>query len=308
MYVIFGANGPVGRASIAALRHAGQAVRAVMRDGRDVRQRESFEQDGCDVAFADLRDAHAIGAALQGATAVQMLCPVPHDDPHPARTMRETLAAAAEALSRHPPKILLALSDYGAELEHGSGITLLFHELEASLKPLAGLHTHLILLRAAEHMHNWARIMPAAIAMNRLPSLHHPLTKRFPTVAAQDVGGLAAELMMAPRDACSLRIVSVEGPRRVDAHDVAHALGAALGRSIHALELPRDTWTATLRQAGLSDEHTQLIVDLYDAHNAGRIDIEHGATERYFGTTDLADVFAALVPHVAHDAPAQPTR
>lgn len=298
MYVIFGANGQVGRASIAALRRAGHPVRAVLRERHDVRQREWFEQSGCDVAFADLHDARAVGEALQDATAIQMLCPLPHGDPYPARAMREIIAATADALSKHRPPLVLALSDYGAELEHGTGITLLFHELEARLKPLAGPDTHLILLRASEHMQNWARIVPAAIATNRLPSLHHPLTKRFPTVAAQDVGTLAAELMTAPRDTRSLRIVSIEGPRRIDAHDVAHALGTALGRPIEALELPRDTWTPTLRQAGLSDEHTQLIVDLHDAHNAGRIDVERDATERHFGTTDLADVFATLVPHV----------
>ncbi|WP_133645390.1 NAD(P)H-binding protein [Paraburkholderia flava] len=298
MYIIFGANGQVGRASITALRRAGQPVRAVLREQHDARQREFFEQSGCDVAFADLRDARAIGEALRDATAVQMLCPLPNDDPHPARTMRETIAAAVDALSAHRPPLVLALSDYGAELEHGTGITMLFHELEARLKPLAGPDTHLILLRASEHMHNWARVVPAAIATNRLPSLHHPLTKRFPTVAAQDVGTLAAELMTTPRDARSLRTVSIEGPRRLDARDVAHALSTALGRPIDALELPRDTWTPTLKHAGLSDEHAQLIVDLYDAHNAGRIDVERDATERYFGATDLADVFATLVPHV----------
>ncbi len=43
---------------------------------------------------------------------------------------------------------------------------------------------------------NWARVLPVALAKGVLPSLHHPPDKRFPTVAAQDVGALAAQLLM----------------------------------------------------------------------------------------------------------------
>ncbi|MFM0290357.1 NmrA family NAD(P)-binding protein [Paraburkholderia megapolitana] len=291
MYVIFGASGNVGRASIAALRRAGKPVRAVVRHAQ---QGEPFAQLGCSVAFADLSDSASIAQALEGATAVQMLCPVPQGDPHPERTMRGMIDAATTALRAHPPAVLLALSDYGAQIEQGTGITMLFHYLEAQLKPLAGSRTRLILLRAAEHMHNWNRVMPVALATGQLPSLHHPLDKRFPTVAAQDVGELAAELLLEENAAAApLRIVSVEGPRRVDAYGVASVLSDVSGRPVAARELPRDAWTATLLRGGLSDGHAQLIVDLYDAHNAGHIDIEAGVGEQRFGATELAQVFAA---------------
>ncbi|MEQ5843133.1 NAD(P)H-binding protein [Paraburkholderia acidicola] len=293
MYVIFGASGNVGRASIAALRRAGKPVRAVVRHAQ---QGEPFAQLGCDVALADLADSASIEQALEGATAVQMLCPVPQGDPHPEHTMRSMIDAATIALRAQPPAVLLALSDYGAQIEQGTGITMLFHYLETQLKPLAGSRTQLILLRAAEHMHNWNRVMPAALATGQLPSLHHPLDKRFPTVAAQDVGTLAAELLTDDAATAPLRIVSVEGPRRVDAHNVASVLSDASGRPVAARELPRDAWTATLLRAGLSEGHAQLIVDLYDAHNAGHIDVEAGVGEQHFGTTELAQVFAAVMP------------
>jgi NAD(P)H dehydrogenase (quinone) len=40
-----------------------------------------------------------------------------------------------------------------------------------------------------------------------------------------------------------------------------------------------------------------LVFDLYVAHNAGRIDVEPGATDIRFGTTELRDVFASLSGH-----------
>lgn len=290
MFVIFGASGNVGLSTVTALRNAGHSVRAVLRDAR---HRERFVQLGCDVVIADLTDANAIAAAIDGARAVQMLCPVPAADPDPAATMTRTIDAATAALAANPPPALLALSDYGAELAGNTGITRLFHDLEERLKTIP---TRLTLLRSAEHLQNWARVLPVALGTGVLPSFHHPVGKVFPTVWAPDVGVVAARLLLdAPEGGRGPRIVSVEGPRRVSVTAIAETLGAAAGRAIVVHELPRDTWSATLLRAGLSERHAQLIVDLYDVHNAGRIDVEAGVSERVYGTTTLEEALAVLV-------------
>ncbi|MEM5369602.1 NmrA family NAD(P)-binding protein [Paraburkholderia azotifigens] len=286
MYVIFGASGNVGRAAATALRHAGHDVRAVVRDPA---QRETFTRIGCDAVHGDLDDEASLHRALDGAHAVQMLCPLPHRDPDPASAMHRMIGTAARALRAHPHLHVVALSDYGAERDEGTGITMLFHELEAVFKESV---PRLTLLRSAEHMHNWARVLPVALATGRLPSLHHPVDRRFPTVAAQDVGLLAAQLLSEARDDDGVRIVSIEGPSRYDANDVARAFSEATGRDIAALALPRSEWTATLSRSGLGTNHAKLITDLYDAQNAGRIDVDP-RTERRFGTTSLNDALAA---------------
>ncbi|MDF3080787.1 NmrA family NAD(P)-binding protein [Burkholderia sola] len=294
MFVIFGASGNVGLSTVTALRNAGHSVRAVLRDAR---HRERFVQFGCDVAIADLMDANAIAAAIDGAQAVQILCPVPAADPDPAATMTRTIDAVAAALAANPPPALLALSDYGAELEGNTGITRLLHDFEERLKMIP---TQLTLLRSAEHLQNWARVLPVALGTGVLPTFHHPVDKVFPTVWAPDVGVVAARLLLdAPEGGSGPRIVSVEGPRRVSVTAIADTLGAAAGRSIVAHELPRDAWNATLRRAGLSESHAQLIVDLYDVHNAGRIDVEADVSERVYGTTTLEEALAQLVRRYA---------
>lgn len=290
VFVIFGASGNVGLSTVTALRHAGQPVRAVL---RDTRQRERFAQLGCDVAIADLADARAVAAAIDGAQAVQMLCPVPDADSDPAATMTHTIDVVTGALAANPPRALLALSDYGAERDGNTGITRLFRRLEEELKTVP---TRLTLLRSAEHLQNWARVLPVALATGVLPSFHHPVDKVFPAVWAPDVGIAAARLLADRAESGSgLRIVSVEGPQRVSVQDIADMLGAAAGRRIVAQALPRDAWTATLLRAGLSERHAQLIVDLYDAHNAGQIDVEAGVSEQVHGATGPAEALAALV-------------
>ena len=289
MFVIFGASGKAGRVTVAALRRAGKPVRAVVRDAR---QGESFAQAGCEIALADLTDPSSVSAAIKGAHAVQLLCPVPSSDKHPESTMRKMIDVATDALRENPPHSLLAISDYGAELPLNTGITRLFHYLEQRLKPFS---TQLTLLRSAEHMQNLAAFIPVALATGVLPSLHLPLARRFPTVAAQDVGAASAELLLDTPQPGTTRIVSIEGPQRVSVNDIAATLGAVSGRTITPHALPRETWTPALLKAGLSDNHARLITDLYDVYNTGSIDVEASRSERRFGTTALHDVFGPLV-------------
>ncbi|MEM5315194.1 NAD(P)H-binding protein [Paraburkholderia sp. JHI869] len=289
MFVIFGASGKAGRVTAAALRRAGKPVRAVVRNAR---HGESLAELGCEIALADLTDPRSVAAAIEGARAVQLLCPVPSGDKDPETTMRTMIDVAADALRANPPATLLAISDYGAELPINTGITRLYHHLEQRLKPVA---THLTLLRSAEHMQNWAAFIPAALATGVLPSLHQPLERRFPTVAAQDVGAASAELLLHPQQSDEPRIVSIEGPQRVSVTDIAAALCEASGRTITPHALPREAWTPMLLKAGLSENHTRLIADLYDVYNTGRIDVEPERSERRFGTTVLRDVVGPLV-------------
>ncbi|MEX3927833.1 NAD(P)H-binding protein [Paraburkholderia sp. BR10936] len=289
MFVIFGAAGKAGRVTAAALRRAGKPVRAVVRHAR---QGESLAALGCEIALADLTDAHSVAAAIKGAHAVQLLCPVPSGDTDPEATMRTTIDVATDALRENPPATLLAISDYGAELPLNTGITRLYHYLEKQLKPIA---TQLVLLRSAEHMQNWAAFLPGALATGALPSLHLPLERRFPTVAAQDVGGASAELLLESHQSGTPRIVSVEGPQRVSVNDIATALSIASGRTITPHALPRESWAPMLLKAGLSEKHGRLITDLYDVYNTGRIDVEASRSERRFGMTALSDVFGPLV-------------
>ena len=294
MFVIFGASGKVGSTTVKQLRAAGHAVRAVVRSDE---QASRFSAMGCETAVADLTDRDAVQRAIKGASAVQILCPIPAGDADPESTMRAMIDIAVQALRADPPPAVLALSDYGAELSEGTGITLLYHYLEQQLQSLP---TRLTFLRAAEHMQNWARLASTAFHTGMLPSLHHPLDKPFPTVSAPDVGVIAAQLLVADAPshshAHSPRIVSVEGPRRISANDVAVALSSIFERKVTAVELPRGAWEATLQRAGLSEQHTKLITELYDTHNAGKIDVESGNTERRFGSTELTEALAAMPP------------
>jgi NAD(P)H dehydrogenase (quinone) len=282
MFAVLGAMGKAGSATARALRKRGLPVRAIVRDETKARDLAAL---GCEIAIADLRDSGALAKAIAGAEAVQAICPIGPQAADPAADMRAIIDNIAKALVAARPAKVLAISDYGAERPSGTGITLAFHYLEARLCEASPALT---LLRSTEHMQNWARLFKTAAATGVLPSLHHPLTKIFPMVSAEDVGVVAADLLAARDAPKAPRIVYVEGPRRYRALDVAEALSRAFGRKIVARELPRSDWIAALTRGGLSPAYAGLVAELYDAHNAGLIDVERGATDIRRGSTDFA--------------------
>ena len=210
MFVILGGNGKVGRATIAELWRLGAPVRAVVRNPSAAVE---LGELGCEIVAADLRDAAALEMAIGGATAVQVICPLSVRADDASSDMAAIIRVITHTLDRVRPRAILAISDYGAQLSAGTGITLTFHHLEAQLRTIP---SRLTLLRSAEHMQNWSRLASVAAKTGVLPSLHHPVTKLLPTVSAPDVGLMAAHLLTSGGDA-GVRIVHAEGQRRYSA-------------------------------------------------------------------------------------------
>jgi len=283
MYVILGAAGKLGRQTVRGLRSRNLPVRAVVREAT---RAAPLRDLGCETGVADLRDGASLDRVLDGAQAVQVICPVMPREADALAAMKRVTEVVAGALERARPQVVLAISDYGAEVPAGTGVTMAFHHLE---ERLAQLPAAVIFVRSAEHMENWTRFVKVAAETGELPSMHQPLTKQFPTVSAGDVGIIAAELLAGPPPA-GRRIVAVEGPRRVDARDVAAAFAVALGREVVSREVGRQERIPALLRGGLSESYAALVAELYEAHNAGKIDVEPGAGEVRRGSTDIATV------------------
>ncbi|MDR6289432.1 uncharacterized protein YbjT (DUF2867 family) [Inquilinus ginsengisoli] len=284
MFAIMGATGRIGGAAALELRRRGRAVRAIIRDPAKA---VALAEAGCEITVADIGDTAALTAALGGVEGVLAICPLNPSRGDATAEARVSIGSLAQALEAARPPRTVAISDYGAQHATGTGVTLIFHHLEQRLAAIPGI----AFLRSAEHMQNWARSLRAVTATGVLASLHHPLDKRFPTVSAADVGVIAADLLDAAGP--PPRILHAEGPERTTAYEVAAALAGPLGRPVEAVALPRGQWDQVMAAAYLSEDYVRLITELYDAHNAGRIEVEGGDIRR--GTTPLAEALAALV-------------
>jgi NAD(P)H dehydrogenase (quinone) len=280
VFVVMGATGKIGRATIGELRRIGRPVRAVVRPSSNVSDLIAL---GCDIAIADARDTQGLKEAFKGATAVQLICPVDPKAEDPWHDMQMNMRSTVIAVADAAPPSVLAISDYGAEIPAGTGITLAFHDFERQLRTLPSRVT---ILRSCEHMQNWRRLLGLAIRTGQLPSLHHPVTKPFPTVNASDVGSIAAGLLVSENE-LPQRVVHVEGPHRYCAKDIADTLSMLVGKSIIATELPRSQWVPALMQGGLSQAYAELVATTSEVHNSGAIDIEPNVGDIVKGATDL---------------------
>lgn len=141
---------------------------------------------------------------------------------------------------------MLAISDYGAHVADDIGMPSMFRGLEARL---AQLETQLLVLRSAEHMHNWGRVIPIAVASGILQTFQDPVDMVQPTISAHDLGLIAADLLLRPKSGKDLEVIHAEGPRRYSANDVAAAVSQLSSRVVRARAVPRSQWQETFERA-----------------------------------------------------------
>lgn len=289
MFAIVGAGGKVGYATSVALRKADVPVKAILRNGS---QAMRLSEIGCEIALADLQDHIALASAIGEADTVQVIIPPsPHED-DTAEQMRKAIESIARALESVRPRRILAISDYGAHVDHDIGMPTMCRTFEERLSTLNG---HKIFLRSAEHMQNWGRSIPLAAASGTLPSFLSPADKLVPMISAPDLGLIAADLLLRPIYKDGIDVIHAEGPRRFSPNDVATAVGDLLGRSVKVEVVPRTQWKDIFEQS-MSPTLAELLIKANDAQNTGGlVDVEPGTTEVHYGSSGLVEALQYFV-------------
>ena len=290
MFAIIGAAGNVGYETSSALRRAGLPVRAILRDGSKAAR---LSKIGCEIATADLQDVGALAEAIGDADAVQIVIPVSPQAKDPAGDISRSIESVVAALARARPKQVLAISDYGAHIADDIGMPSVFRGLETRLAELTG---HKLIVRSAEHMHNWARVIPIALASGNLPTFQDPVDMLQPAISAQDLGLITADLLLRPDTGNDLDVIHAEGPIRYSANDVAAALTELSGRVVHARSVPRVQWQQAFERTMLASLANLLIMAADAKNKGGLVDIEPNAGEIRQGTTELIAVLRQFVP------------
>jgi len=283
MYAITGITGKVGGILARALRAEGLPVRAVLRDAA---KGLAWTALGCEVAPAEMEDAEALAAAFAGAEAVFIL-PPPDFDPEPGYPeARRVVDAVVAALTAAKPKRVLCLSTIGADAPHDNLLT----QRALLEEALSVLPMPVTFLRPAWFLDNAAWDLASARTEGVIRSFLAPLDRRFPMVAARDVGLLAARLIR--EDGPGRRMVTLEGPRRVSPNDLAEAFARALGRPVHTELVPRESWEALFRAQGMRNPGPRI--RMLEGFNQGWIDFPDGGGA-VKGSTGVTVAIAALV-------------
>lgn len=291
MYVVTGATGLTGRATIAALLARGEKVRAIVHSPD---RAKAVAQAGVEVVACELGQSNGLAAALSGTRGVYLVRPSqPHAD---GTDVAESFRAA---LNRSSVERVVALSSIGAHQTEGTGVVLGLHALE---RVLGRAERPVTFLRAASFFENALATIPVARDQGVLPSLL-PADLKISTVAVRDIGTTIASLLVddeAPNVASDrgrddgTRVLGLDGPREYSSNDLARALSARFGRKVTVAEVPVDQQQSQLEDHGASAAYATEVVALYRGIANGRvIHAPHEPVLR--GTTTLEDWVTSTV-------------
>ncbi|RFU44681.1 NmrA family NAD(P)-binding protein [Paraburkholderia sp. DHOC27] len=286
MFAISGVSGQVGGAAARALLDAGHQVRAVLRDKSKA---APWLERGAEVAIAEVQDTAALQAAFAGTEGVFVMVP-PDFAPQPGYPgARAAAASLTRALAAAKPQRVVALSSIGGQHDSGLGLITQVHILEEAL---AELSIPTALLRPAWFMENSLWDVGPARATGKMASFLQPLERAYPMIATADIGAVIARTLTQTWQ--GRRVIEIEGPQRYTQHDIAAALGAALGRTVEPQIVPREQWEALFQSQGTAWPLPRM--EMIDGFNSGWIEFEaDGVHERVIGETSYKVVMEELV-------------
>ncbi len=284
MFLVMGITGKVGGATAEHLMAHGKKVRALVRD----REKTSiWANQGVELVDGDWNDSAAIEQALKGVEGAFVMLPAvwaPSPDYKEAKGM---IANYVEALTKVAPPRVVALSSMGANKTNGLGmitaLSLLEHGFRDLVSPIA-------FVRAGGFFENFLYGLQVAQG-GTLPVFYNPTNRKSTMVATNDIGAEVASLLTGPAWSGQR---AVELGSMVTADEVAEQLGEVLNRDVKAFAVPRAGWANAFEQFGIPKDHTGPAEEMFDAVNAGWMDLGVEGTEHIAGTTSARDVFAAV--------------
>jgi len=284
MYVITGITGKVGGAVARALLNKNLPVRGVIRDASKA---AFWQEQGCDIAIADMFDVKALTEAFKGATAVFILPPSDFDPAPGFPQARIVINAVSDAIKAALPEKVVCLSTIGAQAEENNLLT----QRGLMEQALQEVGVPVTFLRPGWFMENCALDVASARDTGVIHSYLQPLDKAVPMIATADVGQLAANLLV--EEWQGNRVVELEGPHRVSPNDIVNTFAQILGRPVVAEVVARETWDEVFRAQG--HQYPLPRSRMIDGFNEGWICFERPKTERVIGETELVTVLTGLL-------------
>ena len=283
MFLVLGITGKVGGATAEHLLAHGKKVRALVRN----REKAAiWANRGVELVDGDWNNSAAIEQALEGVDGAFVMLPAVWAPSPDYQEAKGVIANYVEALTKAAPPRVVALSSMGANRTSGLGMITALSLLERDLRDLA---FPIAFVRAGGFLENFLYGLQVAQG-GMLPVYYNPTNRKSTMVATNDVGAAVATLLTGP--AWSGQRV-VELGSMVSADEVAEQLGEVLKLDVKAFAVPRAGWAEAFEQFGIPKGHTGPAEEMFEAVNAGWMDLGAGGTEHVAGKTSARDVFEA---------------
>ena len=283
MFLITGITGKVGGATARHLLAQGKTVRALVRNREKA---ASWADQGVELFDGDWNDAAAIERALEGVDGAFVMLPTVWAPSPDFKEAKGVIANYVEALTKAPPPRVVALSSMGANRTSGLGMITALSLLEQGFRNLTA---PIAFLRAGGFFENFLYGLRVAQG-GTLPVFYDPTNRKSTMVATNDIGAEVATLLTGPAW-LGLRVIELGS--MVSADEVAAQLGEVMQRDVKAFAIPRAGWATAFEQFGIPKGQTGPAEAMFEAVNAGWMDLGVEGAEHVVGTTSPRDVFAA---------------
>lgn len=265
MYVILGATGNTGSVVAEKLLAQGEKVRAI---GRDKEKLAKLAAKGAETAPGEITDTAFLTKAFDGARAVYFMVP-----PNPVSEdyrgfQRAVVDAGATALEKAKVRYVVALSSFGADKEAGCGPVSGLHGMETRFAKIPGLNV--LCLRPGYFMENLLGQVGAIQNFGMMASPVRP-DLEVPAIATEDIGAAAAEHLL-KLDFSGHETKELQGQRDISYTEMASVVGNAIGKpDLKYMQMPGNEFVGVIAGMGLSRNFGELIVEMSDAMNDGRM-------------------------------------
>ncbi|OCJ07790.1 nucleoside-diphosphate sugar epimerase [Rhizobium sp. AC27/96] len=283
MFLVMGITGKVGGATAQHLLAQGKKVRALVRNREKA---ADWADQGVELVEGDWNDTAAIEQALKGVEGAFVMLPSVWAPSPDYKEAKGVIANYVKALTMAAPPRVVALSSMGANRTSGLGMITALRLLEQGFRDLI---SPTAFVRAGGFFENFLYGLHVAQG-GMLPVYYNPTDRKSTMVATNDIGAEVATLLTGP--AWSGRRV-VELGSMVSADEVAAQLGEVLKLDVKAFAVPRAGWAEAFEQFGIPKGRTAPAEEMFEAVNAGWMDLGAEGTEHIAGTTSARDVFEA---------------
>jgi uncharacterized protein YbjT (DUF2867 family) len=276
-------TGHVGSAVADFLLYFGGDTHVKLLGRRPERLRE-FIRQGAEMATGAQDDADFLIRATQDVDALFWVTP-PGYGSDDVRAFQNRLGqAAATAVRTNHIARVVNLSSIGAQFPVGVGPINGLHDVEKWLNDAADNVTH---LRPGFFFENllWQTEMLKKQGRFTLPLSG---SQSYPMIATHDIGGVAAQRLMDQKWSGHI-VRELHGPADLSHDEVAGILSGVLGRKIVFVQCEQQEMRRILLDNAISENAADLMLEMYDAAEMGRLRPIQPRTAETTTTTTLAE-------------------
>ncbi|HYZ84582.1 MAG TPA: NmrA family NAD(P)-binding protein, partial [Bryobacteraceae bacterium] len=253
MYVVTGAGGQTGRATVEALLAKKQPVTAILRSDKNTGE---WTSKGVEIVHADVMDVDAMSRLLRGKAGAYLMIPPNYGAADYIEDRRQVTKAYAQIIERSGIEHVVFLSSFGSQHDHGTGPIVTTHNGEADLRPVA---RNITFLRASSFLENVRSVVPIIKERGIFPTFFTP-GRPVPQIATEDVGRFAAEMLVNP--ARGKRIEEITGPEDYTPEQLAQAASDVLGKPVPVQAAPPSAAIPVMTADGLPERTAKLMAEM----------------------------------------------